>query len=738
MAHRVRCFFDIEVDGIPSGRIIFELFSDVCPKTCENFRALCTGEMGNGKTTDKPLHYRGVKFHRVIKDFMIQGGDFSAGNGTGGESIYGGQFEDETFDIHHEEPFLLSMANRGKDTNGSQFFITTQPSPHLDGKHVVFGRVVNGKEVVAAIEDLPVDNRSRPLQPAVISNCGELILQRSVKTKEKKHKKKKVSSSDGDSDTEKKKKKKKKEKKQKKHKKSKSSDEEGEVKEDEETPNGAAPTILRPHPFATVSVINPDEIPDVPKNRFLYRGGPEKDGDQMRIDRGRERVRAYTKSGRKVKGRGSLRYRTPSRSRSRSRSVTPPHWRQAQRRTIPYDVLQRREEGIQMRQQEREHEIEERRRRREERHREMEGKDLDGEGRHQSGYFGRMRGNWQNPRDRNRDRDRREEQGWRNAREKRTFREEGKRHSKNSEDSGYADVKEKMQHQQEKFVAECSESNHKMKKEAEAREELEGKVPSDGDEPVPSEGATVQKEDHVKREKHEVLDENALDYEAMDNDEEEDEEEEEKQGFNGKIESKDEPQISPKAPKLTEDDRDDKKENEKDTTKGKDSEDKKTTRDLKRTHNDHRDERSRSRSRGRQTGRSRDWRERSRDRRNRSRDRKHSRDRGNQRNRSRERSRDRRGRSRDRRGRSRDRRGRSRDRRGRSQDKRNRSQDRRSRSRDRKSRDRSRERKSSRERSRDRKSRSREKSRERKSGSRDKGGSRRRGSSSSDSSSDSD
>lgn len=123
MAHRVRCFFDIEVDGIPSGRVIFELFSDVCPKTCENFRALCTGEMGNGKTTGKPLHYRGVKFHRVIKDFMIQGGDFSAGNGTGGESIYGGQFEDETFDIHHEEPFLLSMANRGKDTNGSQFFI---------------------------------------------------------------------------------------------------------------------------------------------------------------------------------------------------------------------------------------------------------------------------------------------------------------------------------------------------------------------------------------------------------------------------------------------------------------------------------------------------------------------------------------------------------------------------------------------------------------------------------------
>ncbi|XP_068204334.1 peptidyl-prolyl cis-trans isomerase G [Palaemon carinicauda] len=731
MAHRVRCFFDIEIDGIPSGRIIFELFSDVCPKTCENFRALCTGEMGNGKITTKPLHYRGVKFHRIIKDFMIQGGDFSAGNGTGGESIYGGQFEDETFDITHEEPFLLSMANRGKDTNGSQFFITTQPSPHLDGKHVVFGRVVNGKEVVAAIEDLPVDNRSRPLQPAVISNCGELILQRSAKTKEKKHKKKKVSSSDGDSDTEKKKKKKKKEKKQKKHKKAKSSDEEGEVKEDEEIPNGVATNILRPHPFATVSVINPDEIPDVPKNRFLYRGGPEKDGEQTRIDRGRERVRAYTKSGRKVKGRGSLRYRTPSRSRSRSRSVTPPHWRQAQRRTIPYDVLQRREEGIQMRQQERETEIEERRRRREERHREMEGKDFDGEGRQQGGYFGRMRGNWQNPRDRNRDRDRREDQGWRSAREKRDFREDSKRHA--NEEGGYDDVREKIQQQKDKFVAESNENNHKMKKDAGSSEELDGKMHSDGDEPILKESAAVQKEDPVKREKQEVLDENALDYEAMDNDDEEEEEEEEKHSVNGKMEVKVEPRISPKP---IDSDKEDKKENEKDTIIGKNSEEKKTSRDSRRTHTDRRDERSRSR--GRQRGRSRDWRDRSRDRRNRSRDRKRSRDRGNQWNRSRERSRDRGIRSRDRRGRSRDRRGRSRDRRGRSQDRRNKSQDRRSRSRDRKSKDRSRERKSSRDRSRDRKSSSREKSREKKSGSRERGRGRRRSSSSSDSSSDSD
>lgn len=123
LPHRPRCFFDIEVGGLPMGRIIFELFSDLCPITCENFRALCTGEKGIGKTTGKPLHYKGIIFHRVVRDFMIQGGDFSVGNGTGGESIYGGTFADENFELKHDKPFLLSMANRGKDTNGSQFFV---------------------------------------------------------------------------------------------------------------------------------------------------------------------------------------------------------------------------------------------------------------------------------------------------------------------------------------------------------------------------------------------------------------------------------------------------------------------------------------------------------------------------------------------------------------------------------------------------------------------------------------
>ncbi|KAJ9593413.1 hypothetical protein L9F63_015039, partial [Diploptera punctata] len=193
MEYEARCFFDVEVGGLPMGRIVFELFSDVCSKTCENFRALCTGEKGIGKTTSKPLHYKGIIFHRVVKDFMIQGGDFSVGNGTGGESIYGGTFADENFDVKHDKPFLLSMANRGKDTNGSQFFITTQPAPHLDGVHVVFGHVLSGQEVVSHIEGLPVDRMCRPLQDAKVTNCGELVPK--MKNRDKKVKKKAVSSS---------------------------------------------------------------------------------------------------------------------------------------------------------------------------------------------------------------------------------------------------------------------------------------------------------------------------------------------------------------------------------------------------------------------------------------------------------------------------------------------------------------------------------------------------------------
>jgi cyclophilin family peptidyl-prolyl cis-trans isomerase len=167
-----RVFFDITIGDKPAGRITFELFADAVPKTAENFRALCTGEKGVG-TSGKPLHYKGSRFHRIIQQFMCQGGDFTRGNGTGGESIYGAKFEDENFTHKHTTPGLLSMANAGPGTNGSQFFITTVVTPWLDGKHVVFGKVVDGMKVVSAME--AVGSRSGSTSAdVVIADSGEL------------------------------------------------------------------------------------------------------------------------------------------------------------------------------------------------------------------------------------------------------------------------------------------------------------------------------------------------------------------------------------------------------------------------------------------------------------------------------------------------------------------------------------------------------------------------------------
>lgn len=318
--NRPRVFFDVSINGSSVGRIIFELFSDICPKTCENFRCLCTGEKGLGETTKKPLHYKGIKFHRVIHDFMLQSGDFSQGNGRGGESIYGGFFADESFDLKHDKPFLLSMANRGKNTNGSQFFITTQPAPHLDGVHVVFGKVVDGESIVKKVESQKTDTNSCPLKDCIIVHCGELVLSKKAKKKRKKSIESEESSgSDEENDEKSRKKKHKKDKKKK------------EVVEE----------------TATVwSSIAAEEVPEVPTNRFLTRVNSRDEASNNDLSHQRSGKQWTSRSGRKIKGRGALRYRTPSRSRSRSpirrrfsRSVTPPHWRQAQRGLQSSDTL---------------------------------------------------------------------------------------------------------------------------------------------------------------------------------------------------------------------------------------------------------------------------------------------------------------------------------------------------------------------------------------------------------------
>ena len=146
-----KTYFDIEIDGQAAGRITFGLFGDVVPKTTKNFATLCDGSAGIGNA-GKPLHYKNSSFHRIIPGFMAQGGDFTSGDGRGGESIYGNKFEDENFKLKHDKPYLLSMANAGPNTNGSQFFITFKETPWLNGKHTVFGEVLDGFDVVEQLE----------------------------------------------------------------------------------------------------------------------------------------------------------------------------------------------------------------------------------------------------------------------------------------------------------------------------------------------------------------------------------------------------------------------------------------------------------------------------------------------------------------------------------------------------------------------------------------------------------
>ncbi|WVQ81136.1 peptidyl-prolyl cis-trans isomerase D [Cryptococcus sp. DSM 104549] len=176
-------YFDITIADAPAGRITFELFDDVVPKTTENFKHLCIGDKTNA--SGRKLAYAGSTFHRCIKGFMLQGGDFTMGNGMGGESIYGEKFEDEAFTLKHEKPMLLSMANAGPNTNGSQFFITTVPTPHLDGKHVVFGRVISNRGLVRRIESLPTTS-DKPNEEVKIAAAGVLTPEEVAKAEEEK------------------------------------------------------------------------------------------------------------------------------------------------------------------------------------------------------------------------------------------------------------------------------------------------------------------------------------------------------------------------------------------------------------------------------------------------------------------------------------------------------------------------------------------------------------------------
>jgi peptidylprolyl isomerase len=160
-----KIFFDIKIGGIKAGRIVFELFQNITPKTAENFRALTTGEKGFG--------FKGCRFHRIIPDFMCQGGDFTRGNGTGGKSIYGEKFEDESFVIAHAVPGLLSMANAGPNTNGSQFFITTVQTDWLNGKHVVFGQAISGLDIIKSMEGQGTQS-GEPRTEVSIEDCGVL------------------------------------------------------------------------------------------------------------------------------------------------------------------------------------------------------------------------------------------------------------------------------------------------------------------------------------------------------------------------------------------------------------------------------------------------------------------------------------------------------------------------------------------------------------------------------------
>ncbi|OAF70641.1 Cyclophilin-9 [Intoshia linei] len=266
--HRIkpRCYLEVSINDKIEGQIIVELFDNIVPKTCQNFISLCTGE------NDKKMSYLNCPFHRVIKDFMIQTGDFENGDGTGGQSIYGKIFNDENLSLKHDRPYLFSMANCGKNTNGSQFFITTVPTTHLDGIHVVFGHVITGEDLIRKIENTSTDDDDVPCKKIVISDCGQLIAKPKKKTNRYS---KSVSRSVS--------------------------------KSEEESPVDDGSTLKF------------DEIPSIPENKFLKRIDIR---DDVRHNSSRHyRQNRRDKDGVKIRGRGPVCYD------KRERSVTPPHWR---------------------------------------------------------------------------------------------------------------------------------------------------------------------------------------------------------------------------------------------------------------------------------------------------------------------------------------------------------------------------------------------------------------------------
>jgi len=222
---RERVFLDFQHKKVNLGRVIIELFNDIVPITARNFKALCTGECGLAQSTNIPLCFRSSIIHRIIPGFVVQGGDFTLGNGKGGESIYqGGRFDDEKLDIlKHDRPMLISMANSGPDTNGSQFFITLANTPHLNGKHQIFGRVIKGSEVVYGFQTLELSGE-KPVDDLYIINCGQMMKKKDLKKKRYAEESSSSSSDSGsssDSENDKKKKKKKSKKRRKKEKKAK-------------------------------------------------------------------------------------------------------------------------------------------------------------------------------------------------------------------------------------------------------------------------------------------------------------------------------------------------------------------------------------------------------------------------------------------------------------------------------------------------------------------------------------